>query len=122
MARLVVEFDGLLKMPMGAGKIAELKAIAAGNAMPDHGLGTIRPGRGFAQEKLGNFAHWCRFAAGQMPAPKTVIGREPFRGVFLPARECAGARIALRERLEKGLRLNEFGELLGWREARDRRR
>jgi hypothetical protein len=38
MARLVVELDGFLKMPMGEGKIAELKAIAAGNAVRDQGL------------------------------------------------------------------------------------
>ena len=92
MARLVVELDGFLKMVMGAGEIAEMKASAAGNAVRDQGLGAIRPGRGFAQEKLGHFAHRCRFAAAQMPAPKTVIGGEPFRGVFLPARQFAGAR------------------------------
>src|SRR5215472_15364590 len=84
MARLVVELDGLLKMVMGAGKFAELKASAAANAVRDQGLGTIRPGRGFAQKKLRDFAHRCRFAATQMPAPKTVIGGEPFRGVFHP--------------------------------------
>ena len=86
MARLIVEFDGLLKILMGAGKIAELKAGAAGNAVRDQGLGAIRPGRGFAQEKFGHFAHQRRFAAGQMPDPKTVISREPFRRVFHPAR------------------------------------
>src|SRR6516165_1867473 len=74
MARLVVKLDGFLEMLMGAGKIAELKASAAGNAVRDQGLGTIRPGPGFAQEKLPHFAHRCRFAAAQMPAPKTVIG------------------------------------------------
>src|SRR5215471_18359208 len=79
MARLVVELDGLLKMVMGAGKFAELKASAAANAVRDQGLGTIRPGRGFAQKKLRDFAHRCRFAATQMPAPKTVIGGEPNR-------------------------------------------
>jgi hypothetical protein len=78
MARLVVELDGLLKMTMSAGKVAELKAIAAGNTVRDQGLGTIRPGRDFAQEKLRHFAHRCRFAAAQMPAPKTVIGGETF--------------------------------------------
>src|SRR5262249_37786180 len=92
MVPLVVELDGLLKMLMGTGKIAELKASAAGNAVRDQPLGTIRLGRGFAQEKLGHFAHRCRFAAAQMPAPKTVVGGEPFRGVFLPARQFAGAR------------------------------
>jgi len=125
MARLVVELDRLLKMQMGPGKIAELKAIAAGNAVRDQGLGTIRPGCGFAQEKLRHFAHRCRFATAQMPAPKTVIGGEPFRGVFLPARQLGGARalhrIALRQRRVKGLCLNKFGELLGRREAVDRR-
>ena len=52
----------------------------------------IRPGRGFAQEKLGYFAQRCRFAAGEMPRPKTIIGGEPFRDVFHPARQFAGAR------------------------------
>src|SRR6516165_3401029 len=113
MARPIVELDGLLKMLMGAGKVAELKAIAAANAVRDQGLGTIRPGRSFAQEKLRDFAHWCRFATGQTPAPKTVIGGEPFRGIFLPARQFAGAhRITFRERREEGLGLSEFGELL----------
>jgi hypothetical protein len=37
-------------------------------------------------------AHGCGFAAVQMPRNKTVIGGEPFRGVFLPARQLAGAR------------------------------
>src|SRR6516164_9716938 len=108
MARLVVELDGLLKMPMGAGKIAELKASAAGNAVRDQGLGTIRPGRGLAQEKLSHFAHRCRFAAAQMPAPKTVIGGEPFRGG-------APHRIAFGERCKEGLRLGELRELSGRR-------
>ena len=45
MARPVVELDGFLKMLTGAGKIAELKAIAAGNAVGDQDLGTIRPVR-----------------------------------------------------------------------------
>jgi len=44
MARLVIELDGLLKMVMGAGKIAELKAGAAGNVVHDQGLGAIRLG------------------------------------------------------------------------------
>src|SRR5215469_5281460 len=83
MARRIVELDGFLKMLMGAGKIAELKAIAAGNAVRDQGLGTVRPGRGFAQEKLRHFVHRSRFAPAQMPAPKTVVGGEPFRGVAL---------------------------------------
>src|SRR5262249_19892863 len=75
--RLVAEFDTLLKMVMGAGKVAEIKAGLAGNTVGNQGLGTIRPGRGFAQKKLRHFAHRCRFAAGQMPHPKTVIGGEP---------------------------------------------
>ena len=77
---------------MGAGKIAEIKAGGAGNAVRDQGLGTIRLARGFAQEQLGDFAHRCRFAAGEMPGPKTVIGGETLRGVFHPARQFAGAR------------------------------
>ena len=92
LARLVVELDGLLKMVMGAGKVAEVKAGGAGNAVRDQGLGAIGPGRGFAQEKLRHFAQRCRFAAVHMPHPNTVIGGEPFRGVFLPARQFAGAR------------------------------
>ena len=61
--------------------------------MRDQASQTIGPGRGFAQEKLRNFAHRCRFAAGQMPAPKTVIGGEPFRRVFHHlARQFAGTR------------------------------
>jgi|SRR6516164_7162207 hypothetical protein len=63
MPRLVVEFDGLLKMLMGGGKVAEIKAADAGNAVRNHSLGTIRPGHGFAQEELRDFAHWCGFAA-----------------------------------------------------------
>jgi len=90
MARLVVELDGLLKMVMGAGKIAEINAGEAENAVRDQGLGAIRLRRGFAQEKLGNFAHRCGFAARQVPRPKTVIGAEPFRGVFLSARQFTG--------------------------------
>jgi hypothetical protein len=160
MARLVVELDGFLKMVMSAGKVAEIKAGGAGNAVSDHGLRAIRPGRGFAQEKFGHFAHRCGFATVQMPRPKTVIGRKPFRRVFHLVRQFAGARegrarfrrrkslgpdqrlpvagleakaalahhggiahlIALRERGEEGLRFGEFGELLGRREALDRRR
>jgi hypothetical protein len=72
MARLVVELDGFLKMLMGTGKIAEMKARGARNAVSDQGLRAI--GCGFAQEKLGYFAHRCRFAAVQMPDKKTVIG------------------------------------------------
>ena len=49
MARPVVELDGLLKMVMGGGKIAELKTGAAGNVVRDQGLAAIRLGRGFAQ-------------------------------------------------------------------------
>jgi hypothetical protein len=56
MARRVVELDCFLNMLMSAGKIAELKAGAAGNAIRDQGLGTSRPGGGFAQKKLGHFA------------------------------------------------------------------
>jgi hypothetical protein len=92
MARLVVELDGLLKMLMGAGKIAEIKAGGGEMAVRDQGLGTIRPGRSFAQEKLGNFAHRCGFAASQMADHQTVIGGEPFGGAFHPARQFAGAR------------------------------
>jgi len=91
-ARLAVELGGLLKMVMGAGKIAEIKASGAEVAVRDHNLGTIRLGRGFAQEELGHFARRCQFAAVQMPHPETVIGREPFGGVFLPARQFTGAR------------------------------
>src|SRR5215469_14435776 len=92
MARLVVELDGLLKMLMGAGKIAEINAGVAGNAVRDQGLGTIRPSRRFAEEKLRYFAHRSGFAAGQMPRKKTVIGGETLRGVFLVTRQFAGAR------------------------------
>src|SRR6516162_3054343 len=92
MARLVVEFDGLLKMVMGAGKVAEVKAGGAEVAVSDQGLGAIRTGRGFTQEKLGHFAERYGFAAVHMPHPNAVIGGEPFRGVFLPARQFAGAR------------------------------
>ena len=64
----------------------------AGNPMRDQGLRTIRPGCGFAQEKLGHFAHRYGFTAVRMANPKTVIGGKPFRGVFLAARQLAGAR------------------------------
>ena len=128
--------------------------------MRDQDLGAIRQGRCFAQEKLGHFARRCGFASIKVPDPKTVIGGEPFRDIFFPACQFAGAlkggtrlrrlmslgpdqriaeadlevnapvlqrggaphRIALCERRENGLRLGEFGESLGWREALDRRR
>ena len=89
---LVVELDGVLKMLLSAGKVAEIKAGHAGNEVRDQGLGTIRRGHGFAQEKLRHFAHRGGFAARKVPHPKTVIGGEPFRGVFLPVRQFAGAR------------------------------
>src|SRR5215467_14157521 len=92
MACRVVERDSLPKMFVGASKVAEIKAGVAAVAVRDHSLGTIRPSRGFAQEQLGHFADRRGFAAVQMPHPKTVIGGEPFRGVFLPARQFAGAR------------------------------
>ena len=63
MACLIVELDGLLKMAMSAGKVAEKKASSAGNAVRHHNFGTIRQGRGFAQKKLGHFAHRRGFAA-----------------------------------------------------------
>jgi len=66
MARLVIELDGFVKMLMGTGEVAELKAGVAGNAMTDQGLGAIRLGRGFAQEKLRHLAHRCGFAAVQV--------------------------------------------------------
>jgi hypothetical protein len=91
MVRRVVELDGLLKVLMGAGKVAEIKAGLAGNAVRDHSLGTIGPGCGFAQEKLGQFAHRCRFAAVQMPHPKAVIGGKSLRRVLHLARQFAGA-------------------------------
>src|ERR1700745_2984852 len=47
-ARLVVKFDGLPRMLLGTGTIAEEKAGDAGYAVRDHGLGTIRPDRRFA--------------------------------------------------------------------------
>src|SRR5215472_6261641 len=92
MARRVVELNALLIMVMSAGKITEIKAGGPEVAVRDHGLGTIRPGRGFAQEKLGHFLHRGGFTAGQMPGKKTVIGGETLRGVFDPARQFAGAR------------------------------
>jgi hypothetical protein len=92
MARWAVELDGLLIMLMGAGKVAEVKAGVAGNAVSDQGLGTIRPGRGFAQEKLGHFAHRRRFAARKLPDPKTVVSGETLDRVFDLARQFAGTR------------------------------
>jgi hypothetical protein len=92
MARLVVELDGLLKMLMAVGQVAEIKASEAGNTVRDHNFGTIRQGRGFAQKKLGHFAHRRGFAAGQMPHPETVIGGKPPRRVLHLARQFAGAR------------------------------
>jgi hypothetical protein len=47
-ACLIVEFGRLPKMVMGAGKIAEIPAGGAGDAVRDHGLGVIGPGCGFA--------------------------------------------------------------------------
>jgi len=93
MARLVVKPDGLLKVVMGAGKVAEIKASDTENAVSDQGLGAIRPGRGFAQEKLCHFAHRRGFAARLMPRKKTVIGGEPLRGVFLKEIAQIGAAI-----------------------------
>jgi len=43
----VVELDGLQKMFMGAGKVAEIPTGLAGNAVRDQGLAAIRPDRGF---------------------------------------------------------------------------
>jgi hypothetical protein len=83
MARLVVELDGLLKMVMGDGKVAEVKAGGAGNAVSDQGFGAIGPDRGFAQEQLGDFTRRCGFAAREVPDPETVIGGEPFRDVIV---------------------------------------
>jgi hypothetical protein len=91
MARLVVEIQSFLKMLMCVSKIAEIKAGEAGNAMCDRSLEAIRPSGRFAQETLRHFAHRCRFAAGQMPRPKTEIGGKPFRGGFHPVRQFAGA-------------------------------
>src|SRR6516164_11413248 len=92
MARPVVELESLLKMVMGAGKISEIKAREAEMAVRDHSLGATRAGGRFAQGKLGHFAQWCGFGAVQMPRPKPVIGGEPFRGIFHPAGQFAGAR------------------------------
>ena len=92
MARRIVELDALPKMLMGAGKVADMKAGVAGNAVRDHHLEAIRPRGGFAQEKLGHFVHRCGFAAVQMPRPKTVIGGETLGDVLHPARQFAGAR------------------------------
>ena len=68
------------------------RITSARRSMRDEGLGAIGPGRGFAQEELGHFAHRRGFAAIKVPEPKTVISGEPFRGVFLPACQFAGAR------------------------------
>src|SRR6516165_12795836 len=38
MARRVVEFDGLLKMLVSVGKVAEIKVVGAGDAVRDQGL------------------------------------------------------------------------------------
>src|ERR1700751_3343784 len=92
MALRVVELDGLVKMVVGADEVAEINAGVAGNAVRDQGLRMIWPSRRFAQEKLGHLAHRCRFAAVQMRPPKTVIGGETLRGVYLPARQFAEAR------------------------------
>src|SRR5215475_12712231 len=92
MARLVVELDGFLKVLMGTGKVAEVKAGGAGNAVCDQDLRAIGLRGGFAEEQLGYFAHRSRFAAVQMPHEKTVIGGEPFRGIFFLARQFARAR------------------------------
>ena len=64
----------------------------AGNPMRDQGVRTIRPGCGFAQEKLRHFAHRCGFTTGEVPYPKTGIGGKPFRGVVHSARQFAGVR------------------------------
>ena len=77
-ARRVVELDGLLKMLMGAGKVAEIPAGHAGDAVRDQGLGAIRPVDGLALEKLGHFAQRCGFAARKVPDPETVIDGKPF--------------------------------------------
>ena len=92
MARLVVECDSLLKMVMGAGKISQIPAGVAANAMSDQGLGAIRLRCGFAQEKFCHFARRGMFATGEVPHKKTEIGGEPLRRVFDPARQFAGAR------------------------------
>ena len=92
MALGVVELVSPLIMIMGAGKIAEIKAGLAGNAVRDHSLGAIRPGRGFAQEKLGHVLHRRGFAARKVPDPQTEIGGKPLGCVFRPARQFAGPR------------------------------
>src|SRR5690242_2242601 len=88
----VIEFDGLLKMVMSAGKVSEIQTGEAGTAMRDHSLRTIRPSHGFAQEQIGDFAERFRFATVQMSHPKTVISGESFRGVLHPVRQFAGTR------------------------------
>jgi len=55
MVRLVVELNALLIMVMSAGKITEIEAGGAEIAVRDQGLGAVRLGRGFAEEKLGYF-------------------------------------------------------------------
>src|SRR5215470_20370507 len=92
MARLVVELESLLKMLMGAGKVAEIKTGLAENAVCDHCLGAIRPSCGLSQEQLRHLAHRLGLAASQMPRPKTVIGGEPLRGVFHLVCQFVGAR------------------------------
>ena len=79
-------------MVVGGGKIPEIKGGDAGNAVRDHSLGAIRPGRRFAQEKLGHLAQRRGFATRMVPDKKTVIGGKPVRGVFLLACQFAGAR------------------------------
>ena len=92
MLRLVVELNTLLKMLMGAGKVAEIPTGVAGTAVCDHCLGAIRPRRGLAQKKLGHFAHRCGFAPRLVPDPETVIGGKPLRGVLQAVRQFAGTR------------------------------
>src|SRR6516165_6046136 len=86
------EFEGLLKMLMGASKVAEIPVGDAGSAVRDQGLGAIRPSHGFAQEKLRHFARWCGFVACNVPEPDPIICRKPFRRVFYSVRQFAGAR------------------------------
>src|SRR6516165_10297502 len=95
MARLLVELDGLLEMLMCTGKVAEIKAGGAGDAVRDQSLWAIRLGRGFAQKKLGHFARRCGFAAGQMPRPKTVIGGDSEASSTRLASSRARAKAAL---------------------------
>src|SRR5215831_6219455 len=66
----VVELQSGLKMLLGVGKVAEIPASNARNAMSDQDLGAIRPCRCFTQEELGHFGCRCGFAARQMPHPK----------------------------------------------------